>query len=98
MRKSIVVNPEDMKCAICGKQRALQWHHIIHGVANRKLSDRYGLTCWLCMDCHEKIHSSPEEIWRDFDNQLKVAAQRKFEDQYGHEAWMQTFNKNYYDD
>jgi hypothetical protein len=50
------------------------------------------------MDCHEKIHSSPEEIWRDFDNQLKVAAQRKFEDQHGHEAWMQTFNKNYYDD
>jgi len=98
IRKSIVVDATITQCAVCGKTRELQWHHIIHGVANRKLSDKYGLTCWLCMDCHEHLHSSPDERWRDIDNQLKVAAQRKFEDQCGHDAWMQTFNKNYYDD
>lgn len=97
-RKSIVINPEIMKCAVCGKSINLQWHHIIHGTANRRLSDQYGLTCWLCADCHDYLHSSPNKHWRDIDNQLKVAAQRRFEDQYSHDEWMQIFNKNYYDD
>lgn len=98
MRKSILIDPEEMKCAVCGKQRELQWHHVIHGTANRVISDRYGLTVWLCQSCHEKLHGAGNEYWRDVDNQLKVAAQRKFEDFYGHDMWMGLFHKNYFDD
>jgi Zn-finger protein len=98
MRKSIIINPEHMECAVCGKQRDLEWHHVIHGTANRALSDKYGLTVWLCRECHSSLHSSPHPRWRDVDNQLEVVAQKKFEDIHGHEKWMELFRKNYLDD
>lgn len=98
MRKSILVDPEKMTCAVCGKGYELQWHHVIHGVANRVISDRYGLTCWLCMHCHHNLHNSPMHYWRDVDKQLQAAAQRQFENRYSHDEWMQIFKKNYIDD
>ncbi len=98
MRKSIVVNPDDRECAVCGKTIDLQWHHIIHGTANRVMSDRYGITCWLCLHCHTNLHNSPQHYWRDVDHQLQATAQRKFEDKYSHEKWMEIFKKNYLDD
>lgn len=98
MRKSIIINPEHMECAVCRKPTELQWHHVIHGTANRAISDRYGLTVWLCMHCHHELHNSPKPYWRDVDLQLKQAAQIKFEQQYGHEKWMELIKKNYLDD
>lgn len=98
MRTSIVVNPDIMQCAVCCKTYELQWHHIIHGTANRALSDRYGLTCWLCMSCHKLLHSSRSPYWREVDAQLKATAQRQFENRYGHDKWMEIFKKNYIDD
>ena len=46
MKKSIIV--EDMtKCVLCGNPN-VEIHHAIHGTANRKIADKYGLTIPLC--------------------------------------------------
>ena len=95
--KSIIINPEHMECAVCGKNRDLEWHHVVHGTANRKISDKYGLTVWLCRDCHYGLHFRPLDRWREVDLQLKEVAQKKFEDIHGHDKWMELFKKNYLD-
>lgn len=97
MRYSIMVNLDDMECAICGARTYLQYHHCMHGTANRKKADKYGLTVWLCQECHEHLHSAKEIRWREFDQELKEDAQRRFEDLYGHELWMHEFGKSYLD-
>ncbi len=94
-KKSILVNPEREVCALCGSQTDLEWHHVMHGTANRQIADKYGLALWLCHSCHEELHSSKETIWRDIDKGLMAYAQRKFEEKYDHAKWMQLFMKNY---
>ena len=47
----------------------LECHHIMHGTANRKISEHYGLKVWLC--------------------------QKRFEQIFSHEEWMNLFMKNY---
>lgn len=97
MRHSIMTDLNIMECAICGARTRLQYHHCMHGTANRKTADRYGLTVWLCQNCHERLHSAKEDIWRERDQELKEDAQRRFEDLYGRGQWMQEFGKNYLD-
>ena len=45
------------RCFLCGRSETnsnrLEVHHIFGG-ANRKLSDRYGLTVTLCHECHNE--------------------------------------------
>ena len=43
------------ECYLCGCQRNLQLHHTWHG-SNRKLADKDGLTVWLCLPCHQRLH------------------------------------------
>lgn len=52
MKKSIM---PDMRegCYICGFQRGLEMHHVWHGIANRKLSDKDGLIVPLCHHHHQ---------------------------------------------
>lgn len=55
------------KCFICGRYETeynpLEVHHIFGG-ANRKLSEKYGLTVLLCHNCHNEppdgVHFNPE--------------------------------------
>lgn len=51
-------------CWFCGKygteSNPLQIHHVWHGTANRRLSEKFGLTVKLCADCHRKVHSDRE--------------------------------------
>ena len=94
-KKSILVNPEVEVCALCGSGRDPEWHHAMHGTANRKIADKYGLTMWLCQSCHHNVHFSKESKWRDIDMGLMAYAQRKFEEKYDHERWMELFGKNY---
>ena len=81
MSKSIITN--DMEhCFICGNP-TVAFHHVINGVANRKKSDKYGLIVPLCPRHHDEIH------------QNQKLAQKKFEEVYGHEKFMEVFRKNY---
>ena len=73
----------------------LHKHHFIHGTANRKLAEEYGLYAYMCSARHheygpESAHGNPQ-----VDLMLKQIAQRAFEEIYGHEKWQQTFMKNY---
>lgn len=73
----------------------LHKHHFMHGTANRKLAEQYGLYAYLCEAKHhehgpESAHGNPA-----VDLMLKQIAQRRFEAIYGHEKWMQVFGKNY---
>ena len=88
MSKSIITNDIE-HCFICGNP-TVAYHHVINGVANRKKSDKYGLIVPLCPRHHDEIHQNQK-----LDIKLKQLAQKKFEEVYGHEKFMEVFRKNY---
>lgn len=60
-------------CFICGCKQNLECHHIFYGTAHRKLSDKYGLTIWLCNKDHREnngIHFN-----HDLDLEIKKKCQ-----------------------
>ena len=83
----------EKKCALCGRIDHLERHHVMHGTANRKLAEKYGLTIWLCPD-HHRGNMSPHHN-ANIDYAFKMAAQKKFEQIYSHEEWMEVFGRNY---
>lgn len=90
---SIVQDLNDERCYLCGCVRELELHHIMHGTANRRLSTRYGLTCWLCRTHHTGrfgVHSHAE-----LNRKLQQDAQTAFERTHPHAEWMTLFGKNY---
>lgn len=55
MRKSNVT--EYIKnCIACGSPSVDEFHHLVYGVSNRKLSDEDGLIIPICRKCHDEIH------------------------------------------
>ena len=90
---SIVQDLSEERCFVCGSMRELELHHIMHGTANRRLSTRYGLTCWLCHTHHTGrfgVHSNAE-----LNRKLQQDAQTAFERTHTHAEWMTLFGKNY---
>ena len=72
----------------------LECHHIMAGVANKKLSEKYGLTIMLC----NKHHTDPKEGVQynpELNKSVKRLAQIAFEARHSHDEWMQVFRKNY---
>ena len=91
MAKSIIQSKHE--CLICGDTYHLNLHHVIYGTANRKLSDQYGLTCYLCNYHHTGkagIHFNKE-----MDDKLKKFAQEKFEEVYKDKNFIEIFGRNY---
>ena len=95
MKKSIITDDLET-CFIC-KGRASEIHHVMHGWANRKLADKYGLTVGLCPRCHREgafaVHQSDYT-----DRWLKRIGQRAFEKEHSHKFWMELFGVNYLDE
>lgn len=90
---SIVQDLSEERCYLCGSVRDLELHHIMPGTANRRLSTRYGLTCWLCRTHHTGrfgVHSNAE-----LNRILQQEAQTAFERTHTHAEWMMIFGKNY---
>lgn len=88
-----ILQQGDPQCFICGTTLDLERHHVFGGVANRPLSEKYGLTVWLCAYHHrgtEGVHSSYEA-----NRNLKRLAQTAFEALHSHDEWMEVFRKNY---
>lgn len=80
-------------CFVCGRYGA-EIHHCIYGNANRKLSEKYGLTVGLCYNHHrgnQGVHFNKE-----LDNKLKAYAQEKFIERYPDEDFLTLFGKNYF--
>ena len=89
--KSILQQGE--RCFICGARVGLEEHHIFGGVANRPLSEKYGLKVLLCHEHHTGDHGAQYD--KDLNRKLKRLAQIAFEARHSHEEWMQVFRKNY---
>lgn len=75
----------------------LHKHHFMHGTANRKLAEKYGLYAYVCERFHhehgeESPHGNPA-----VDLMLKQTAQRAFEEKYGEDRWREVFLKSYKD-
>ncbi len=91
MRGSIITDDLET-CFIC-KGRATEVHHVMHGWANRKIADKYGLTVGLCHRCHNEgpngVHFNNKT-----DEWLKRIGQRAFEKEHGHKLWMELFGRN----
>lgn len=85
---------EERRCWVCGKTVTLERHHVMDG-SWRKLSERHGLTVYLCREHHTGdtgVHQN-----RALDLQLREYTQRRFEAVHGHEEWMRIFGRNYID-
>ena len=100
MAMSIIQTKATKECFLCRLYRNeentknLHKHHMMHGTANRRLAEQWGLWCYLCAEHHtdgsEAVHKNKAE-----DFFLKQVAQGRFERLYGHEKWMEIFGKNY---
>ena len=83
------------QCQGCGNVSSLEVHHVFYG-NNRKFSDKYEeCMVTLCHKCHHGIHSIGKLENRELDNKLKQMCQRRFEEQYGHERFIQECGQNY---
>ncbi len=92
--KSIMQTKKE--CFITGYIYNLHKHHIFEGTANRRLSEQYGLWVWLRADWHN-LADYGVHFNKELDRKLKVLAQEKFEEKYGHNKFMEVFKKNYID-
>ncbi len=89
----------DGTCYLCmrdgdySRMTTLEEHHAIHGTANRRLSERWGLKVYLCPAHHRRIHDakdgSPDDVY------IKVNAQRAFEKRYPKKDFLKIFGKNF---
>ena len=91
MANSIIQTEKE--CYFCGIRAGLEEHHIFAGIANRRISEKYGLKVWLCHRDHTGKDGAQYDPQKNL--QLKQEAQRKFEALYDHEMWMRLIRKNY---
>ena len=95
--KSIIDRNIKGQCFICGKYGDTECHHIFFG-SNRKYSEQYGLTVYLCPECHRtsevSVHKNGE-----VNRTLKRIGQRAFESKCGsRDKFIKIFGKNYLED
>lgn len=91
MGKSILQT--EHSCYLCGRVKNLERHHIFGGVANRPISEKYGLTVYLCHECHTGKAGAQYDKGKNL--RLKQDAQRAFEKIYPRSKWMELIRKNY---
>lgn len=84
---------ENKECFVCGTTYNLHCHHIYNG-AYRRRSEYYGLKVWLCFEHHtgnNGVHNGNKAV----DRYLKELAQRKFEEAFTREKFIETFGRSY---
>ena len=91
MGKSIM--QKDRACYFCGRLDGLEKHHVFGGVANRPISEKYGLTVYLCHEHHTGTDGAQYD--KEKNLLLKQDAQRAFEMDYPRDLWMRLIGKNY---
>lgn len=102
--KSIMHNKQEHTCYLCSLlcgddsvKENLHEHHVIHGWANRRLSEKYGLKVYLCIYHHE-IGSEAVHNNAELNRLLKENAQRAFEKRWPGEKFAKIFGKSYTDE
>lgn len=99
-RKSILQDEHDKRCYLSMlldgdyREKQTEEHHVIFGSGRRKISDAYGLTVRLSVEYHREgpkaVHNNTEMA-----DLLKRIAQKRFEEVYPDEDWMQVVGRNY---
>lgn len=92
---SIIEGGNEHECWCCGSIQNLELHHIIHGRANRTLSDKYGLWVYLCRECHQGTDGVHGKRGRERDLSLIKTAQRAFEKTHTREEFRAIFGKSW---
>jgi hypothetical protein len=77
------------------KSTGLHKHHFLHGTANRRKAEHYGLWAYMCEERHHEHGRESPHGNAKVDLKLKQIAQTAFEEQYGHDKWMEEFGKNF---
>lgn len=80
-------------CLICRAQKGLHRHHVFGG-PNRELSERYGMSVWLC-GMHHNLSARGVHLNREFDLEVKKLGQRTFEQSHSREEFREVFGKSY---
>ena len=83
----------EKRCFNCGNPYNLHLHHIFFG-KNRKNADKDGLTCYLCLWCHEGTNGVHGKNGHELDLKLKRLAEQKWCKYYNKTP--QDFRKRYY--
>ena len=95
--KSIMDRDVKGQCFICGKTGYTERHHI-YGNANRKYSEQYGLTVYLCPECHRTSEVSAHRN-KEVRITIQRIGQRAFEKKCGsRNKFTEIFEKNYLED
>ena len=93
---TIIKGDKKDRCFLCGRNDWIETHHIFNGTANRKKSEKYGLTVHLCHFCHNEppngVHYNQAT-----DTRLKQIGQKAAMDEYGWtiDDFREIFGKNY---
>lgn len=90
-KKSILQSEKE--CFMCGTALNLERHHVIFGTAGRKISDKLGLTVWLCHEHHQGKFGPHQD--RETDLRLRRFAQSCYEDKRSRKEWMEKIGRNY---
>lgn len=87
---------EEKCCYVCGTTTWLEEHHVFEGIANRKLSEKYGLKIYLCHKHHNEV---PDGIHFDkwLRDRIKQEAEKRFIEYYNSsiEEFIKIFGKNF---
>ncbi len=83
----------EKECWFCESRAGLEEHHIFAGVANRRISEKYGLKVWLCHEHHTGNDGAQYDQEKNL--QMKQEAKRNFAALYSHDMWMRLIRKNY---
>lgn len=88
MKRSII--QDEPVCFFCGTTNQLELHHVFGG-ANRKWSEKYKITVYLCKRHHMEAHS--DKATRRI---LQVRGQMAWEERYGNTSdFMAVFGRNF---
>ena len=85
---------KEHECLVCRSTYNLHVHHCFFGNANRKLSEKYGLTCFLCPR-HHNMSNAGVHFDKTLDLKIKQLAQRKFEETNTREEFRKIFGKSW---
>lgn len=85
---------KERECLVCKDISNLHCHHVFYGTANRKNSDKYGLTVWLCYRHHNGSNYSVH-FNKTLDIKVKQLAQEAFEKNHTRAEFMRIFGKSW---
>lgn len=96
-----IMQEKDGRCYLCMKLdgdhsiKPIQEHHAIYGWANRRLSEKWGLKLYLCVEKHHEYGKMAVHQNKDIRQMICAEAQECFERHYPNESFLQIFGKNW---